>query len=148
MKKKILACSLFAFTCLIGCQNNNKKEVEIEEQDPVVEHSYKEVSEYKITWEEIFEVQKKNYYVYFYSDTCSHCIELKNYIIEKALQIKKIYFIAESNQNQLSNSIQESINAEKPENIWILGYPTLLKIENKKCSQNIAGNKQIQNELK
>ena len=134
---------------LFGCTERvAKSETKYEEETPVIEHSYSEVSDYELSWDSTFDVDESKYYVYFYSSTCSHCGELKNYIIEKALKNRDIYFVKGSSKDQLTNDTKKLIGAEKPEDIWILGYPSLLKIYNRKVTKNLAGTAQIKDELK
>ena len=132
---------------LVGCsslQENQKSEQEI---IIPVDHDYSEVSDYDLTWETIFDVDDLQYYVYIYSSTCNHCFELKNFIIEKALDRGDIYFVKGTSKDQLTNDSKKLIGAEIRDDIWILGYPSLLKIVNKKVVKNFAGIAQIKNEL-
>lgn len=144
-RKLILLTSMI----LIGCSTTETKQPTFSETIVVpVNHDYSEISEYELTWDSIFDPSENNYYVYFYSSTCSHCEELKDYIIEKALNRGDIYFVKGTSKDQLTNDSKKSINAEKPEDIWILGYPSLLLISNHKCTKNLAGNTQIKAEIK
>ena len=132
---------------LFGCaESEPRKEINEEEVIPV-QHEYSEVSDYELTRETIFDVDETKYYVYFFSLTCSHCEELKNFIIEKALNRGDIYFVKGTSKDQITNDPKKSIGAENPGDIWILGYPSLLKISNQKCSKNLAGISQIKSEL-
>ena len=118
------------------------------EEIPEIERNYSEVSDYELTWESMFDVSENLYYVYIYSTTCSHCEELKNYIILKALDLGNIYFIKGTSKDQITSDSRKLIGAEKSEDVWILGYPTLLKISYHKIAKNYAGISQIKNELK
>ena len=132
---------------LFGCaESEPRKEISEEEFIPA-QHEYSEVSDYELTRETIFDVDETNYYIYFFSLTCSHCEELKNFIIEKALNRGDIYFVKGTSKDQITNDAKKSIGAENPGDIWILGYPSLLKISNQKCSKNLAGISQIKSEL-
>ena len=112
------------------------------------QHDYSEVKDYELMWETMFEVDSNFYYVYFYSTTCNHCEELKNYIVGKALENENIYFVKGSSKDQIGNDPNKSKFAENPGDIWILGYPSLLQISNHKCTKNLAGINQIKGELK
>ena len=148
MKLKLLHLLLINLT-LYGCKNNqiivssNSAQTDIPR-----EYNYKEVSDYELVWDSIFDVESTNYYVYFYSTTCSHCEELKNFIVETALNRGDIYFVKATSKDQLTNDTKKLIGAGIPEDIWILGYPSLLKISNKKVTKNLAGTNQIKAELK
>jgi len=145
--RRVLKLLTLSLVTLVSCSHN----IETEKVDYVTiipeEHEYSEISEYELLWESMFEVEE-DHYVYIYSLTCSHCNEIKNDLIEIALKRGDIYFVKGTSKDQISNDVEKSKNAENPGDIWILGYPTLLKIENKKCTKNIAGKTQIMNEIK
>ena len=132
-----------------GCSMNTKH-AEIPKTQTVIPtaHEYKEISDYELNQETIFDVDEDFYYVYLYSTTCTHCEELKDYIIGKALERGDIYFVKGSSKDQITNDPKKAIGAEKPGDIWILGYPSLLQISNHKCTKNLAGTTQIKEELK
>ena len=143
IKQILLLCSILWCT---GCSQETTS-VSKHDEIIVLSHDYLEIKEYELSWEEIFGVDQVSYYVYFYSQTCDYCIELKNYIIEKALERGDIYFIRASKSDQLTNDPKKAIGAGIPGDIWILGYPTLLKIHNKICTKNLAGINEIKGEL-
>ena len=147
MKFKIkLASMIFLIS---GCTFNQQETSYYEQEEtPEVEHNYSEVSEYELTWEAIFDVNEDQYYVYVYSTTCSHCDELKNYIVEKALQREDVYFIKGTSRDQITSDSSKLIGAQKSDDVWILGYPSLLKISSQKVTKNLAGVNQIKSELK
>ena len=147
MKNKygLLVLSIVLASCAV---NETKSNATTETLEVPISHSYTEVSEYYLTWDSIFDPQENNYYVYIYSSTCSHCEELKNYIIDKALKSGEIYFVKGTSKDQLTSDTKKLIGAEKPGDIWILGYPSLLKIFSHKITKNLAGTNQIKGELK
>ena len=145
MKKLFLIPILVLSSC--SYEEKEKPQYEVNVVIPV-NHDYSEVSEYELTWDSIFDGLGEKYYVYIYSSTCTHCEELKNYIIEKALDRGDIYFVKGSSKDQLTNDSKKLIGAEIPGDIYILGYPTLLQISSHKCTKNLAGTTQIKSELK
>ena len=144
--KKLLLISIPFL--VLGCSQDETTTYQDEGYEVQVERSYEEVKDYELTWETMFDVNSESYYVYFYSITCNHCSELKNYIVDKALVRKDIYFVKGSNKDQITTDPTKGKNAENPGDIWILGYPSLIKITNKKCTKNLAGINQIKAELK
>jgi len=144
-KKLVLMPFIF---CLLSCNEQKESATKEEEISVQVSHDYSEVDEYSLFWETMFDVESPNYYVYIYSVSCSHCNELKNYIIDRALSMKNIYFVKGTSKDQIGKDANSSKNAENPADIWILGYPSLLKITNHKCEKNLAGINQIKGELK
>ena len=148
MKKLIKSISTVLYVTLSACSSSANETTQ--QQEVVVEesHDYDEVSDYELIWETIFDVDSSLYYVYFYSPICNHCEEIKNYMISKALEKRNIYFIKASSRDQITNDQNISNFAENPWDIWILGYPSLIQISNKKCTKNLAGISQIKQELK
>ena len=143
--KSLTAIMLFL---LPSCSLAKKPESQNNATILIEDHDYNEVSDYELLWDTMFDVDSAFYYVYFYSLTCNHCDEIKNYMIEKALERGNIYFIKSTSRDQLTTDQNKSKNAENPEDIWILGYPSLITISNKKCTKNLAGISQIKQELK
>lgn len=135
---------------LVGCKSTEVVHNTIEENTPIIEidHEYNEVDYMHIEWEEIFNGGSDPYYVYFYSITCSHCENLKNEIIEIALNRNDIFFVKASNKIVLKNDVIYTIGAGNIRDFAILGYPSLIKIENNICVKNVAGRTQILNALK
>ena len=133
---------------LIGCAETTEEYHYQSGVDVPVEHDYAEVSDYQLLWESIFDVNKEQYYVYIYSTSCSHCSELKNYVIENAIKNKNVYFVKGTGTDQIGKDPKSTKYPENPGDIWILGYPSLLQISNKKCVKNLAGINQIKGELK
>lgn len=140
--KKCFLLTLLPLLC--GCfVEDEPEEVYIINDDQPVNHNYYEVSSYEISWQRIFDVPKETYYVYCYQLTCSHCEELKDYIIVKALELKNIYFVRSSAAVILSSDISGTIGAQNVSQLSILGYPSLLEISNKRVTKNLAGKSPI-----
>lgn len=130
---------------LSGC-NSTKKEQEKDIQNvviPEVERNYGEVTHLLIEWDEVFEVTKNQYFVYYYSVNCSHCNELKNWIIEQALNRDDIFFVKGSSKDKLRNDVTGTIGATNMEDIAILGYPSCIEFKDKKVFKNVAGKSKI-----
>ena len=149
MKTFKKAVFLLPLICMIGCQEKQKSTDNYVEPNVFVEveRNYSEIQDYELFWETIFDVDLESYYVYFYSLTCSHCNEIKNYIIKKALDQRNIYFVKASSKDQITSDPKMQKYAENPGDIWILGHPTLIKILNKKCVKYFTGTTQIKYEL-
>ena len=147
---KASKCLLFLLPLSIfsACSFKTETKDTYESEEIKVSHNYAEIKNYELMWDTMFDVDSNDYYVYFYSTSCNHCEELKDYMIEKALLTKNIFFVKGSNKDQIGNDPKKSKYAENPGDIWILGYPSLLKITDHKCLKNLAGITQIKGELK
>ena len=147
---KVSRCLLYLLSIfsLFGCSEQNETKDQTPKETVKVSHDYSEVQDFELMWETMFDVDSDDYYVYFYSTTCNHCEELKDYIVDKALSRGDIYFVKGSSKDQIGKDANLSKYAENPGDIWILGYPSLLKISSHKCTKNLAGINQIKGELK
>ncbi len=142
---------LLAFPLLLGGCSFTKKEEKIDVSNiiiPDADHEYYEVEKYFINWESIFKENIDTYYVYIYSTNCNHCQELKNLMIERALTRGDIYFVKGSNKDAIRNDVSDTIGATNVNQVAIMGYPTVLKIDHKILVKNVAGNSKIMDLLK
>ena len=147
MKRKLLLIP-FSTVLLTGCFSFFPKQEEIKEEKTKQEitHSYDEVESLTIFWSEIFKQSESEYYVYLYSETCSHCNSIKDLMIEYALTQKTtIYFIKSSSEHNLSDIASTGVN--NLSDLYIRGYPSLLKLKDKTVISNLAGVTPIKTEL-
>jgi len=110
-------------------------------------YAYSQVKDKTIFYSNIFGIDEENYYVYFFSKTCSHCNELKDFIIPLALERDNLYFVEACDQIVIIKDASTTIGLSEIDNFGILGYPSLVKIEEKIVSKNLAGINPIKNEL-
>lgn len=108
---------------------------------------YSDVKDKTILWSNIFGVDRDSYYVYFFSKTCSHCADLKQFILEKALEREDIYFVESSEQVVFVKDVSQTIGLQTIEGFGIMGYPSLIKIENKTITKNLVGVSEIRREI-
>ncbi len=142
---------LLAVPLLLGGCTFNKKEEKIDVSNieiPDADHEYFEVENYFINWGSILKQNVTTYYVYIYSTTCNHCQELKNWIIETALSRGDIYFVKGSNKDVIKTDVSNTIGITNEDQLAIMGYPTILKINNNALVKNEAGNAKIMGLLK
>ena len=149
MKKFLLIIPfLFLTSCVEQNPNLSFSSISSVSISLEIEHEYSEITDYRINWDEIFNVGKDNYYVYLFSITCSHCSSIKNKIIEFAINNKDIYFVEDCGEIIFKNDVNYTIGLTSTENLAILGFPSLLKITNKILTKNVAGTEKIITELK
>ncbi len=102
--------------------------------------SYEDMSNKFINWHGIFGIELEEYYVYFYSPYCGHCQTIKDKVIQYALCGSiQLFFVSPSNEVLLGMNIELTIGASSIEALWILGYPSLLKIKESTVTMNIPG---------
>jgi hypothetical protein len=112
-------------------------------------NDYQDIEDLKIKWKDILSVQKNHYYVYVFSPHCGHCLEIRDIVIHysRCGQVP-LLFVEESKEIPFGNEIKETIGATSIEQLWILGYPSLLEIKKGTVIMNIAGASEISQVLK
>lgn len=143
--KNILLPALTAMLCLGGCSETHFSHVlktsTSDSSSPVIsfDHSYSEVDDLMIEWNQIFEKKLDYYLVYIFASWCNHCNSIKNDIIEYALNRDDFYFINEpSDEATFKNNVTNTIGLTSVTGLAILGYPTLLEIDGHKLTKNIS----------
>ena len=104
-----------------------------------VKHEYSEISKFRISWNETYSQELDDYYVYYFSRTCSHCQEIKNFMITKALEREDIFFVESSSDDVIKNNVDSTLYSSSAEFLAILGYPSLVEIKDKILVKNVAG---------
>lgn len=138
----VILTAILAGSCAPQNQEPNYEPAIVPE---ITIHNYFEIEEKKIGWNDIFNIYFNKYYVYYFSTTCSHCAEIKNWIIETALKRGDIFFVQASEKDVLKIDVSDTIGLTTSENMKIIGYPSLVEITNWKVTKNVAGKTQIQN---
>ena len=149
MEKKILTPILIAI-CLVGCDIKTTSSISIKTSSEInvtLNHDYSEISFYRISWHEFFEIDLDEYFVYFFQRTCSHCESFKNTIIEEALNRGNIFFIEDSDETRLTNDASYTIGLSEVDEFAILGFPSMIKIVDHIITKNVAGVSQIKSLL-
>ena len=135
MKKLLLSITLLLLTCCSNPKSNYQCEIR--------EHDYDEIADQIINWENLFSIHQDDYYCYIFSTRCTHCNNIKNLVIDTALEMDNFYFVLFDSTIPISGYVQNTIGATSYSDVSILGTPTLLRIENSTLTINIAGEKQI-----
>ena len=132
----IILLTPFLFSC-----SNNKKD------DPgsdIPIHNYDEVSERFISWNDSLSLNNEHYYVYYFSRTCKYCDELKNEVIDIALnKCNALYFC---NDNAII--IQDldpihTIGISDISNLYIRGFPSLIEVRNNTVTDHLLGKSKV-----
>ena len=110
--------------------------------DPV--YDYKDFENYKICHENVFFQAKSQYFVYIYSLRCGHCLAIKQDVLSYILECKTPMYLLEYNENiKIASNVTNTIGINNIEELYILGTPTLLKIEDKILTLNVAGQDEV-----
>lgn len=132
-------CLLLLIPLLFSCSNSSS------EDDPIIPtHDYNEVSEKFITWENVLSNNKKHYYVYCFSRVCKYCEEMKNEVIDIALNnAPNIYFC--NGNDIVIKDIDPigTIGIRDVNYLFIRGYPSLIEIENNTVNAHYLGRNKV-----
>lgn len=120
---------------MVSCSKDSKVVAE--------EYDYSDVSHLHICWDDIFEINDAQYFVYIYSNTCGHCQEIKQEIISYALKHESIYLIKFNNNIPIINDRNQVIGKDKVEDLGIVGTPSMFLINNHIVEANYVGKKEI-----
>ena len=135
MKRLLL---LPAICCLMACSQPNNASSLAE----YIEHDYLEIKDKEIIWSDLFS-KGDHYYCYIYSEYCTHCEQIKNQVIEKALNMDNFFFIHFQKNIPVLTDISATIGETDIYKMGILGTPTLIEIENQAVNQHVAGEKEV-----
>ena len=147
VKKTYLLLAVALSSCFSNAQPYKTSSKPSSSSNTLIELSYDDVKGKTIFWSNIFSIDSDDYYVYFFSKTCSHCQNLKQFIIEKALARGDIYFVESSDEDVFVKDVSITIGLTSIEGFGILGYPSLVEIVEKTITKNIAGIPLIRSEL-
>lgn len=105
-----------------------------------VDRDYSDYENITISWENVFFAAKSQYFVYIFSETCGHCIAIKDDILTFADEEEfPIYLVQFSEDIPVTYSVEDTIGATNIENLSILGTPTLIEIDEGVVVKNVAG---------
>lgn len=131
--KRWLLISLFLFS---SCTSNS---FEHENLGNIKDNSLDYPLE-KVSWKDVLNMEDKRYFAYVFSYDCYYCKEIKDDVLKFAnSSVLKVYFIEYSKEITLGQYTENTIGKNTIEDIFIKGTPTLLLIENKRISLNVAG---------
>lgn len=137
MEKKIfITFSILNILLLGGCKSGVFSR---ESESEVKEYNYRDIDYLIIPWENIFNINSNDYFVYVYSLTCSHCNEIKQEIISYALTHDDFYLVTMNDSIPLIRNPNTTIGATKYQDVGIAGTPTLLQIKDHILINNVAG---------
>ena len=120
MKK--YACTLLMTTVLNGC---NPKVSELTD-----ELDYCLVSDVTIAWNDVFNQFEADYLVYFYSEICGHCREIKNEIIAfYQSRCWAMYFVC-TDEYAVFGPRSDLKGIDNINDFYIFGTPFLCEIKN------------------
>lgn len=111
-------------------------------QPIIKEYDYSDVTAF-ISWNDVFKQEENEYSVYFFSQTCGHCKELKQEILSYYFgNYEQLYFV-ETGEDTVYGSPSDLVGVNSIECFYIFGTPFLINIESGAVSNYCAGNTKI-----
>ena len=96
------------------------------------------------SWDEMFAHNDESYFNYIYSDTCGHCLSIKEEVETFAINsLTPFYFVPFTEEIPIGENIEKTIGATSLEECFIKGTPSLILIENSTVVLNVAGTNNI-----
>lgn len=101
------------------------------------------INQFEINWLDSLNQNEEHYLVFFYSETCPHCHEIMEDVIEFAKEdLVKTYF---SNIKKyepkitIQNDVVNTIGLKEIDDFFIAGTPSILEVKNAIVNNNIPG---------
>ena len=96
-----------------------------------------------VTWAECLSQTESNYLVFFYSETCSSCREIKRDVVVFATSnVVKTYFLDVAkpiNNVQTCPEDEIVVGVDNIEDLYIVATPTFIEVENGRTTVNVVG---------
>ena len=132
MKKTI--CIVIPLLLLLGCNQKSNAQVT---------HNYHETKSSLIPWSDIFSQEEEDYLVYFYSELCGHCNEIKQTVISFYLkELIDMYFVCTDIEAVFGNK-KDMTGVDNVDDFYICGTPFLARIEEHQVSEYYVGSNAI-----
>ena len=106
-------------------------------------HNYHEIKDYNINWSDIFIQDDDDYLVYFYSERCGHCNEIKQDVISFSLEdIFPLYFIC-TDIEVIIGPTKDLIGVDSIDDFYIFGTPFLIRIYQHAIASYYVGSNEV-----
>jgi len=114
---------------MISCSETNQ---------PIITKDYPE--DHLICWDNIFKQTEKEYLVYFYSDYCGHCQNIKDEVLQfYCISKYKMYFVNATNDAKFGSDVSSFVGINDPYEFFIPGTPFLTIIKDHALCEYYAG---------
>ncbi len=103
-----------------------------------------ELQQYEhIDWSDLFKQKETNYFVFFYSQTCSYCHEImgdvQSFIQDEIVKMYLLDIKASSEKVPIGNDTENTIGTGNIDDLFIKGTPSIVEINEGIVTSNIAG---------
>ena len=127
----LLKLSLLVICLLCGCTPKEKAEVPIKKKDIVID--------------DLFSIDSDTYLVYFYSEQCRHCLNIKDDMENFYSTYSGDMFFLSTDINEVNfNSMKSAlIGVDNITDFYIVGTPSLIRFIDHKVDEYFLGEKEI-----
>lgn len=106
-------------------------------------HNYHEIKDRIIEWNQLFIQSEEYYLIYFYSEKCGHCNEIKQDILDYYFEsVTKMYFVC-ADYEVVTGPKADLKGIDKLDEFYIFGTPFLLEVKDHKVLDYYAGPSEI-----
>lgn len=135
--RKFLLLTILPIFVFSKCDSGSGKISTLEINSIEIAKDYDDLGRNLVSWEEIFSFDLKHFYVYFFSRTCSHCLNLKKSILY-VISVNEEFFACESNgKHKFCNF--PLVGEFDAVDFCIVGYPSIVEFKNNEIVNNIVG---------
>ena len=135
MKKAFRVFALCMSLTLVACTPDNSGKTSTSFYDVVTEQT--------VSWTECLSQPESHYVVYFYSETCSQCQEIKGDVILFArINTVKTYFLdinAPGNEVQRCSEEEVVVGVDDVADLYIVATPTIVEVQDGVTTANVVG---------
>lgn len=139
MKKILRLVTLsFLLALLVSC---NKKQ------------TYEDFRDLHVKVNNSFNIQRDDYYLYFYTEQCKFCNDLKPLVFKQANKGEiPLYFVSQKELgaalNMTTDKNHSNTNVTKFKDLKLYGFPTMMLLRDGRVIQEFVGYTAINKELK
>ena len=108
-----------------------------------IAHNYHEIKNHLISWGDIFAQDSDDYYVYFYSERCGHCKEIKQDVISLYLTYRFDFYFVCTDIKAVFGSPIDLIGIDDIDDFYIFGIPFLIHLVEHQLSEYHQGSKEV-----
>ena len=138
MSLRMHICSLLVAAMFVSCSPAQN-----EQSNKNASTEYTIPIDQEISLEDCLSQSESRYLIYFYSETCGHCQQIKSDIVSFANdQIMKTYFIdikKPNNEVTICQKDEIELGISNYRDLKILGTPTIVMVENGIVTKNVSG---------
>lgn len=108
-----------------------------------VKHNYLEIKDSLIPWSDVFIQEENSYYVYFYSELCGHCSDIKQDVISFYLKEEYVLYFVCTDYEKVIGPKKDLTGINNTDDFYIFGTPFMVLIEDHIVSEYYAGSGEI-----